>query len=365
MNNDNLENIRRELVDINYALLQLLSKRGMLVKKVAEIKRHLGMPLYDPQREQQMLQELVGSNRGPFPAAVVSKLFKEIFRASVELMEADSRGELKVALGPRASCCKVRVGEVELGGGEPVVIAGPCAIESETQMETVAGELSRMGVRILRAGAFKPRSSPYSFQGMGEPGLKILQQVCRRYGLASVTEVMDPRQLELVAESADMIQVGARNMHNYSLLREVGRCRKPVLLKRGFAATIDELLWSAEYIFNEGNEQVVLCERGIRTFETQTRNTLDISAVALLRRMSRLPVVVDISHAAGRKDILVPLAKASLAAGAHGLMVEVHPFPQVARSDSQQQLDLEEFGDFLRECHLYQERRINETIGSL
>jgi len=207
-------------------------------------------------------------------------------------------------------------------------------------------------VGFMRAGAYKPRSSPYSFQGMGEPGLHILRDVCRRYGLCSVTEVMDTRDVELVCEFADMLQVGARNMHNYALLREVGRCRKPVLLKRGLSATVEELLWSAEYIANEGNEQIVLCERGIRTFETQTRNTLDISAVALARRLSCLPLVVDVSHAAGRKDILADLARAALAAGAQGVMVEVHPFPAVARSDSQQQLDFEEFRLFLAESGL-------------
>ncbi len=351
MNEANLEQLRRELVDINFAILQLLNKRARVVGEVAQIKRQEGIPLYLPEREQQMLDQLAQANSGPFPEATVRRLFKEIFRASVELMESGERRELRIGKQNETQGRRIIVGRRVLGDN-PVVIAGPCAIESETQMDTVARELSRLGVGFMRAGAYKPRSSPYSFQGMGEPGLHILRDVCRRYGLCSVTEVMDTRDVELVCEFADVLQIGARNMHNYALLREVGRCRKPILLKRGLSATIEELLWSAEYIANEGNEQIVLCERGIRTFETQTRNTLDVSAVALARRLSCLPLVVDVSHAAGRKDILADLARAALAAGAQGVMVEVHPFPAVARSDSQQQLDFEEFRLFLAESGL-------------
>ncbi|MCC6526326.1 MAG: bifunctional 3-deoxy-7-phosphoheptulonate synthase/chorismate mutase, partial [Polyangiaceae bacterium] len=196
---------------------------------------------------------------------------------------------------------------------------------------------------------FKPRSSPYAFQGLGELGLGLLAEAARRHGMVSVTEVTDTRAVELVARHADVLQVGARNMYNYDLLREVGRARKPVILKRGLSATIDELLWAAEYIVAAGNPEVVLCERGIRTFERQTRNTLDVSAVALLRRMSFLPVIADVSHAAGRRDILAPLGRAALAAGASGLMVEVHPWPAVARSDSEQQLTPAELARFLDE----------------
>jgi 3-deoxy-7-phosphoheptulonate synthase/chorismate mutase len=219
-------------------------------------------------------------------------------------------------------------------------------------MESAARGLARLGVRLLRGGTFKPRSSPYAFQGLGEVGLRILAEAARRHGMACVTEVMDTRAVALVAEYADVVQIGARNMHNYALLREVGALRKPVLLKRGFSATLDELLWSAEYVLKEGNETVILCERGIRTFETQTRNTLDISAIPIVRRTSYLPVIVDVSHAAGRTDILAPLARAALAAGANGVMVEVHPCPAVARSDSQQQLSLDEFARFLGEVGL-------------
>ena len=216
-------------------------------------------------------------------------------------------------------------------------------------MEEVARGLAALGVRFMRGGAYKPRSSPYSFQGLGERGLKLLEAAANRHGLVTITEVMDPRSVELVCQHADILQVGARNMYNYDLLREVGRAGKPVLLKRALSATLDELLWSAEYILVEGNEQVILCERGIRTFGGQTRNTLDISAVPLLRQQSFLPVLVDVSHAAGRRDILAPLGRAALAAGASGLMVEVHPEPAVARSDSQQQLDLDAFARFMVE----------------
>ncbi|RME29542.1 MAG: 3-deoxy-7-phosphoheptulonate synthase, partial [Deltaproteobacteria bacterium] len=225
--------------------------------------------------------------------------------------------------------------------------AGPCAVESRSQMEMVAEGLARLGVHVLRAGCFKPRTSPYSFQGMGEPGLKLLAEVAPRFGMVTVTEVVDTRHVELVAGYADMLQVGTRNMSNFALLKEVGASGKPVLLKRGMAATVGEFLLAAEYVWSQGNHRIILCERGIRTFENETRNTLDVSAIAVLKRKSHLPVIADVSHAAGRKDILPELACAALAAGADGIMVEVHPFPAVARSDGQQQLDLDEFGAML------------------
>jgi 3-deoxy-7-phosphoheptulonate synthase/chorismate mutase len=263
-------------------------------------------------------------------------------------MEARKERVLKTSRAHRWADLHISVGDAVVGDA-PILIAGPCSIESEEQMEDVARELAGRGLRFLRGGAFKPRSSPYSFQGLGQRGLEILREVSRRHNLVSVTEVMDPRAVELVSAFADILQIGSRNMYNYDLLREVGRTRKPVLLKRGLSATLDEFLWSAEYIVSEGNENVILCERGIRTYEGQTRNTLDISAVPLLRQKSFLPVVVDVSHAAGRKDILGALGRAALAAGANGVMVEVHPCPATARSDSEQQLDFEEFARFLLE----------------
>jgi len=341
-----LDQLRRELVDINHAILHLLNKRGKTVLEVQQIKEREGLPLFMPDRELAMLQQILENNQGPFSDKTIEHLFKEIFRAGVALMENQKERGLVVSRAHRKEDLIIQVGGRTLGK-EPVIIAGPCSVESEAQLEMVASELARLGIGFLRGGTFKPRSSPYAFQGMGEAGLKILQDTARRHNLVSVTEVMDTRTVELVARYVDVLQIGARNMHNYELLREVGRCSKPIVLKRGLAATIDEFLWAAEYIASEGNDQVILCERGIRTFETQTRNTLDISAIALLRQKSYLPIIADVSHAAGRKDILVPLARASLAAGAQGVMVEVHPFPAVARSDSAQQLDLEEFRAFL------------------
>mgnify|MGYP006282485325 FL=1 len=351
MHDSELERLRRELVDINFALLHLLNRRAQAVEQVCEVKRLQDIPLYVPEREQQMLDQLLANNPGPCPDPAVAHLFKEIFRISVAMQQQRAQSALRVSCDRRPDGHRVQLGRL---GPEnrPWIIAGPCSVESESQMELVAAGLAAMGIGLLRGGTFKPRTSPYAFQGMGEPGLKLLSTVARRNGQACVTEVMDPRAVELVAEYADVLQIGARNMHNSVLLREVGRVDKPVLLKRGLSATLDELLWAAEYIAAEGNAQVVLCERGIRTFERQTRNTLDISAVPLLKAKTYLPVIVDVSHAAGRKDILAPLARAALAAGADGIMVEVHPFPAVARSDSQQQLDLDEFRRFLDQAGL-------------
>jgi 3-deoxy-7-phosphoheptulonate synthase/chorismate mutase len=216
-------------------------------------------------------------------------------------------------------------------------------VESEDQMGRAAAGLARLGVGLIRGGAFKPRTSPYSFQGLGLRGLEILRAAADRHGMAVVTEVMDPREAETVARYTDIIQIGARNMYNYDLLREVGRCGRPVFLKRGMSASLEELMWAAEYVALSGEERIILCDRGVRTFTRETRNSLDIASVPLLRRMTALPVAVDVSHAAGRRDILVPLSRAALAAGAQLLMVEVHPNPAAARSDSTQQLSLEEF----------------------
>jgi len=342
-----LATLRNQVVRINHQLLQVLNERAEIVSEITQVKVKEGIPTYVPEREQQMLEDLLQRNRGPFSDEAVCRLFKEIFKASVDMMENQTRRQLRISRANKGEDAVIRVVGRPVGEA-PVVIAGPCAVESEAQMEKVARGLAQRGVSFLRGGAFKPRSSPYSFQGLGEPGLKILRDTADRYNMVTVTEVMDTRNVELVAQYADVLQVGARNMYNYDLLREVGRCGKPVLLKRGLSATIEEFLWAAEYIAVEGNEQVILCERGIRTFERETRNTLDLSAVALLRQKSFLPVVVDLSHATGRKDILAPLGRAALAVGSNGLMVEVHPTPAVARSDSQQQLDLAGFDDFLQ-----------------
>ncbi|HXT20832.1 MAG TPA: 3-deoxy-7-phosphoheptulonate synthase, partial [Thermoanaerobaculia bacterium] len=242
----------------------------------------------------------------------------------------------------------VRVGqagrsEVIFGGEEVVVAAGPCSVESEEQIRRTAAAVRRAGARLLRGGAFKPRSSPYSFQGLGEEGLELLRKAADAEGLALVTEVMDPSQIALVAGYADMLQVGARNMQNYVLLRELGKCGKPVLLKRGLAATIEEWLLSAEHVAAAGNRDIVLCERGIRTFETATRNTMDISAIPVIEKRSHLPVIADPSHGIGIRDKVAAMARAAVAAGADGLLVEVHHDPDKALSDGAQSLFPEQF----------------------
>ncbi|HEY7023300.1 MAG TPA: 3-deoxy-7-phosphoheptulonate synthase [Ktedonobacterales bacterium] len=230
----------------------------------------------------------------------------------------------------------IRVGDATIGGAQPVVIAGPCAVEGEEQILEAALAAKAAGAQLLRGGAFKPRTSPYSFQGLGLPGLKVLAQAGRETGLPVITEVMEPGMVATVAEYADVLQVGSRNMQNFPLLRAVGQVQRPVLLKRGFAATIEEWLLAAEYILLEGNAQVILCERGVRGFDSNTRNLLDLSAVPLLAQLTHLPVLVDPSHATGRADLVVPMGVAAIAAGADGLLVEMHPHPDAALSDAEQ-----------------------------
>jgi 3-deoxy-7-phosphoheptulonate synthase len=250
---------------------------------------------------------------------------------------------------PSQEATIVNVSGIQFGGSGIIVIAGPCAVESREQLFETARAVKQEGAKVLRGGAFKPRSSPHSFQGLGIEGLKLLSQVKKETGLPIVTEVMDTRQVELVAEYADLIQIGSRNMQNFPLLKEVGMCRKPVLLKRGMMATIDEFLLAAEYILKEGNDQVILCERGIRTFETSTRNTLDLNAVPMLKHRSHLPVIVDPSHGTGIRWMVSPMAKAALAVGADGLIVEVHYHPEEALCDGDQSLSPEEFSIMMDE----------------
>jgi 3-deoxy-7-phosphoheptulonate synthase len=249
----------------------------------------------------------------------------------------------------------VRVGTAAVGEGRPVIMAGPCSIENSRQAITIALEVKKAGAQIYRGGAYKPRTSPYSFQGLGEEGLKILAEVRRETGLPVVTEATDHENIDLVEQYADMVQIGARNMQNYSLLKKAGQCRKPILLKRGFASTIEELLMSAEYIMSEGNNQVVLCERGIRTFSDTTRNTLDLSAIPSIKEVSHLPVIVDPSHAAGKREFVTPLARGAIAVGADGLIVEVHNDPPHSVSDGRQSLYPEQFERLMQEiggiCH--------------
>ncbi|MDT8395722.1 MAG: 3-deoxy-7-phosphoheptulonate synthase [bacterium] len=241
----------------------------------------------------------------------------------------------------------IKVGDVTIGGNAVIVIGGPCSVETRDGLLKVARSVKASGGHLLRGGAFKPRSSPYAFQGLGEEGLKYLAEAREETGLGVVTELMDPRDAELVGRYADIIQIGARNMSNFTLLKEVGKLKKPILLKRGLSSTVKEWLMSAEYILDEGNREIILCERGVRTFETETRNTLDLSCVPLVKSMSHLPIIVDPSHAVGRADLVAPMCMAALAAGTDGLLIEVHENPEEAFCDGPQSLRLEQFAELM------------------
>jgi 3-deoxy-7-phosphoheptulonate synthase len=246
----------------------------------------------------------------------------------------------------------ITVGDIRIGGDEVIVMAGPCSAETEQQVHSTAAAVRRAGAKIFRGGAFKPRSSPYSFQGLGEAGLLLLRDAARAENMALVSEVMDVSQIELIGKYCDIFQVGARNMQNYTLLRELGHARKPVLLKRGISATIEEWLLSAEYVLSGGNTDVILCERGIRTFETATRNTFDVSAIPVVKKLSHLPVVADPSHGAGRRDMVTPMARAAVAAGADGLLIEVHCDPDRALSDGAQSMFPAQFDRLMAELRI-------------
>lgn len=253
---------------------------------------------------------------------------------------------------------KISSGNVVIGGKDIIVMAGPCSVESEEQIFTIAEIVSKAGAKILRGGAFKPRTSPYSFQGMGEKGLELLRAAADKYGLLIITEVMESSQIKLIEQYTDIFQVGARNMQNFSLLRDLGKASKPIMLKRGLSATIEDWLMSAEYILSSGNHNVMLCERGIRTFETYTRNTFDVSAIPVVHKRSHLPVIADPSHATGLRDKVIPMARAAVAAGTDGIMVEVHHDPENALSDGPQALLPEQFEELMKQV-----KAIAEVIG--
>jgi 3-deoxy-7-phosphoheptulonate synthase len=269
----------------------------------------------------------------------------------------------------RSERTRIRVNDCEIGGDEFIVMAGPCSVESEKQIMQAAEGVARAGAKLLRGGAFKPRTSPYDFQGMEEEGLKLLAKAKRATGLSIITEVMSDRDVDLVADYADVLQIGARNMQNFALLKTLGKSNRPVLLKRGMSSTIKELLMSAEYVVAHGNPNVILCERGIRTFETVTRNTCDIVAVAVLNELTHLPVILDPSHATGKRSLVPALARAGVAIGADGLIVEVHPAPEKAMSDGAQSLDMPQFQAMMRSLRpyidLWKESRVTETAAAV
>lgn len=349
MNTDNMEQLRRKMDDINLKLLELINYRASIVQQIGHIKHKQGMKRFDPIRERDMLNQIIAKNNGPFEDSTVEHIFKEIFKASLELQEDDHRKALLVSRKRQPNDTVIQVKDTLIGNGNIQYVMGPCAVESYEQVAQVATAVKKQGIRLLRGGAFKPRTSPYDFQGLGIEGLQILKEVADEFDLAVISEIVNPAHVEEAVDYLDIIQIGARNMQNFELLKAVGEINKPVLLKRGLAATISEFINAAEYIMSRGNGNIILCERGIRTYENATRNTLDISAVPILKQETHLPVMVDVTHSTGRRDLLIPTAKAALAIGADGIMAEVHPDPAVALSDSAQQMDIPMFHHFMDE----------------
>lgn len=347
MSNGELKHLRQQLDELNTQILQLINERGKVAQDIGQLKSQQGTTRFDPVREREMLDQILQQHDGPFEKSTIQHLFKQIFKASLELQEDDHRKALLVSRAKKADDTVVRVKGETIGGENPVLIAGPCSVESYEQVAEVAGNHRRQGLKLLRGGAFKPRTSPYDFQGLGVEGLSILRDIAKEYDLAVISEIVNPADIETAADYLDVIQIGARNMQNFELLKAAGNVDKPVLLKRGMSATIEEHMLAAEYVVSHGNDQVILCERGIRTYEKATRNTLDISAVPILKQQTHLPVLVDVTHSTGRRDLLLPTAKAGLAAGADGVMIEVHPDPAVALSDAAQQLNIPDFNGFL------------------
>jgi 3-deoxy-7-phosphoheptulonate synthase len=321
------------------------------IQKIIERLVHDG---FDVHRSTGVVHTVLGGvgGKSDFDTAVVQLMegVKEVHRI-VSPYKLASR-----AFNPPGTV--VKVGNVEIGGPKVVVMAGPCSVEDKDQIERSADIVADGGASIIRGGAFKPRSSPYSFQGLGEEGLKMMREAADRRGLLVISEVMDSSQISLLSAYSDILQIGARNMQNFNLLKELSKIRKPVLLKRGIAATIEEVLLSAEYIMSGGNYEVILCERGIRTFETYTRNTMDISAIPVLKKLSHLPVVADPSHGTGWRDLVPPMARASVAAGADALLMEVHHDPEHAKSDGAQSLYPEQFYDLMKQV-----RAIASAVG--
>lgn len=344
MPENTLTHLRQQIDDINLQILTLLNQRAAIASEIGQLQQQLGTTFYDPARESQMFQVLELANEGPFSNETIKALFKEIFRATLALEESEARQKIMVQRkSPDEKTIITLPDGTQIGNSDFTVIAGSCAVESFEQIDTVGAALAERGIKVMRGMAYKPRTSPYDFQGLGEEGLKIARQVANKYGMNVTSEVLDASLVPMMSDYVDVFWVGARNMQNSFLLRALGKVSQPVILKRSFGATLKELVYAAEYIVSSGNPNVILMERGVRTFEQWTRATLDISAVPLLKMETHLPVIVDISHSAGRRDIAIPLAKAAKAVGADGLMVEVHPNPPVAMSDAKQQLSIPEF----------------------
>ncbi|MEL4029334.1 bifunctional 3-deoxy-7-phosphoheptulonate synthase/chorismate mutase [Caldifermentibacillus hisashii] len=358
MSENQLAKLREQVDQINLQILELLNERGKIVQAIGEEKKKHGTNRFDPVRERESLDLLLKNYDGPYTEATIKHLFKQIFKASLELQEIDYERTLLVSRKAHPENTVVNINGETVGDGVQRFVMGPCAVESYEQVREVALALKEHGLTLMRGGAYKPRTSPYDFQGLGVEGLKILRQVADELELSVITEIVTPQDVELALDYVDVIQVGARNMQNFELLKTVGSVKKPVLLKRGLSATISEFINAAEYIMAGGNDQIILCERGIRTYERATRNTLDISAVPILKKETHLPVAVDVTHSTGRRDLLLPAAKAALAIGADLVMAEVHPDPAVALSDSLQQMDIPQFHDFMNELNAFKERLV-------
>jgi len=313
------------------------------VRAVSAKLASLGLQCHVSRGSERTVVAVTGDTTGANPAALQLPGVKEVVRLGrgYKLASREWKSEDTVVPIPTTGTA--------IGGSEIVVMAGPCAVESLEQAFAIAERVAAQGATVFRGGAYKPRSSPYAFQGLGLEGLKILAEVRKRFGLAIVTEAIDIDVLPTVEEYADIIQIGSRNMQNFSLLKHAGKSRKPILLKRGMSATLDELLMAAEYILSEGNQQVILCERGVRTFTDHTRNTLDLSIIPAVKRLSHLPIIADPSHGTGQRESILPMARAALAAGADGIMVEVHDHPERARSDGQQSLYLDQFDEMMEQ----------------
>ncbi|HEY2421124.1 MAG TPA: bifunctional 3-deoxy-7-phosphoheptulonate synthase/chorismate mutase [Neobacillus sp.] len=349
MGNNNLDELRTRIDEVNLELLRLINERALLVQEIGRVKGSQGVYRFDPVRERMMLDNIKEHNDGPFDNSIIDHLFKEIFKAGLDLQKDDHSKALLVSRKKKPEDTIVSLKGEQIGDGKPHFVFGPCSVESYEQVAAVAKSMKEKGLKLLRGGAYKPRTSPYDFQGLGVEGLKILKRIGAEYDMAVISEIVNPADIEMACDYIDVIQIGARNMQNFELLKAAGAVNKPVLLKRGLAATIEEFINAAEYIMAQGNGQIILCERGIRTYERATRNTLDISAVPILKQETHLPVFVDVTHSTGRRDLLLPCAKAAIAIGADGVMAEVHPDPAVALSDSQQQMDLSQFDQFYNE----------------
>ncbi len=349
MSNNELRQLQAKVDELNLELLKLINERGKLIQDIEQAKGTQGIHHSDPAGVRKMLDNIHEHNHGPFEKSTIEHIFKEIFKAGLEINKNDHRKALLVSRKYKPENTIVNLRGEQIGDNKQHFIFGPCAVESYEQVAAVAKAMKEKGLKLLRGGAYKPRTSPYDFQGLGIEGLKILKRIADEYDMAVISEIVNAVDLKMAANYIDVIQIGSRNMQNFELLKEAGGMNKPVLLKRGLAATIEEFINAAEYIMSQGNEQIILCERGIRTYETATRNTLDISAVPILKKETHLPVFVDVTHSTGRRDLLLPAAKAAMAIGADGVMAEVHPDPAVALSDSAQQMDLKQFDHFFSE----------------